>query len=180
MDAMQFQLPLRMCWFVFLVAAEIGALEPSAPLTIKTKRETDQVEIQVQETRVVISIVSPTGISHASIKRTGDQWPESLQLRLHLTGLERFQVSNGKRKLSAAVSQVQGKIQIRNWCDDKEEQTLNDRSPFWLNVRMIGREGKPAAELPLKNGYFEMRLPTEFLAENPESIQIDWIDFYRS
>ena len=136
---MQFQLPLRMCWFVFLVAAEIGALEPSAPLTIKTKRETDQVEIQVQENRVVISIVSPTGISHASIKRTGDQWPESLQLRLHLTGLERFQVSNGKRKLSAAVSQVQGKIQIRNWCDDKEEQTLNDRSPFWLNVRSQSR-----------------------------------------
>ena len=177
---MQFQLPLRMCLILVLIAAEIAAFESSAPLTIKTKRETDQVEIQVQENRVVISIVSPTGISHASIKRTGDQWPESLQLRLHLTGLERFQVSNGKRKLSAAVSQVQGKIQIRNWCDDKEEQTLNDRSPFWLNVRMIGRAGKPAAELPLKNGYFEMRLPTEFLAENPESIQIDWIDFYRS
>jgi hypothetical protein len=99
---------------------------------------------------------------------------------LHLTGLERLQVSNGKRKLSAAVSQVQGKMQIRNWCDDKEEQTLNDRSPFRLDVRIIGREGKPAAELPLKNGYFEMLLPTEFLAENPESIQIDWIDFYRS
>ena len=177
---MQFQLPLRMCLILLLIAAEIAAFESSAPLTIKTKKETDQVEIQVHESRVVISIVSPSGISQASIKRTGDKWPESLWLRLHLTGLERLQVSNSKLKLSAAVSQVQGKIQIRNWCDDKEEQTLNDRSPFWLDVRMIGREGKPAANLPLKNGYFELLPPKGFFAENPESIQIDWIDFYRS
>jgi len=177
---MQFQLPLRMCLILLLMAAEIGAFESSAPLTIKAKRETDQVEVQVQESRVVISIVSPSGISQASIKRTGDKWPESLWLRLHLTGLERLQVLNGKLKLSAAVSQVQGKIQIRNWCDDKEEQTLNDCSPLWLNMRMIGSEGKPAANLPLKNGYFELLLPKGFFAENPESIQIDWIDFYRS
>ena len=177
---MQFQLPSRVCLIVLLIAAEIGALEPSARFTIKTKRETDQVEVQVQESRVVISIVSPSGISQASIKRTGDKWPESLWLRLHLTGLERLQVSNGKLKLSGAVSQVQGKIQIRNWCNDKEKQTLDDRSPFWLDLRLIGREGKPAAELPLKNGYFELRLPAGFFTENPESILIEWIDFYRS
>ena len=93
---MQFLRPIRVCLTLFLIVAGIVAREPSAPLTIKMKRETDQVEIQVQQNRVVVSITSPSGISQASITRTGDKWPESVRLRLHLTGLERLQVSNGK------------------------------------------------------------------------------------
>lgn len=39
---------------------------------------------------------------------------------------------------------------------------------------------KPAKEIPLKNCYFEMELPRAFFENNPKSITVNWIDFYRN
>jgi hypothetical protein len=39
--------------------------------------------------------------------------------------------------------------------------------------------GKPAKELPLKDGYFEIALPKAFFDGNPKTVTLNWIDFYR-
>jgi len=46
-------------------------------------------------------------------------------------------------------------------------------------IRLIGRESKPVAKIPLEDGNFEIQLPKALFEENPKSIRINWIDFYR-
>ena len=46
-------------------------------------------------------------------------------------------------------------------------------------VRMMGEDGKSAETIPLKDGYFEMQLPKALLEDDPKSITVNWIDFYR-
>ena len=48
-----------------------------------------------------------------------------------------------------------------------------------MDIRIVGGDGRPAQELPLKDGYFEMTLPRAFFEGNPKSITLNWIDFYR-
>ena len=44
---------------------------------------------------------------------------------------------------------------------------------------MLGNDGEPVKTIPLKNSYFEMRLPKALFEDNPKSITLNWIDFYR-
>jgi hypothetical protein len=61
----------------------------------------------------------------------------------------------------------------------KEEAPLDEKSPFWMNICIVGGDGKPEREIPLKDGYFEITLPKAFFENNPKSITVEWIDFYR-
>ena len=148
------------------------------PFKITTKRDNDRVKVKSEKGKTTFSIHSPFGISQAVIERTGEKWPDAVVLRLHLKGLESFRASNGKVTLDAAVSSQDGKVQL--WKDGKEDAVLDAKSPYWMEIRMIGGDGKPAKAIPLKDGYFEMALPKAFFEDNPKSITVDWIDFYRN
>ena len=73
-----------------------------------------------------------------------------------------------------------GKPKVRLWKDGKEDAPLDEKSPFWMDIRILTGDGKPAKEIPLKDGYFEMTLPRAFFEGNPKSITLNWIDFYRN
>ena len=103
---------------------------------------------------------------------------KALVLRLHLKGLSSFRASNGKATVDAAVSSQD--VKVRLWKDGKEDSPLDAKSPFWMEIRMVGGDGKPAKVVPLKDGYFEMELPTAFFEGNPKAITVNWIDFYRN
>lgn len=100
-----------------------------------------------------------------------------MTLRLHLKGLEKFKVTNGKDTLEAAVSSQDAKVRL--WKDGKEYSPLDSTHPCWTEVRMVGKDRKPVKTILLKNGYFEMQLPKALFEDNPESITLNWIDFYR-
>ena len=91
--------------------------------------------------------------------------------------LENFKISNGKITLEAAVSSQDGKVRL--WKDGKEDLPLDAKSPYWMEMRMFGDDGKQVTTVPLKDGYFEIQLPKAFLEDNPKSITVNWIDFYR-
>ncbi len=152
----------------------------SAGFKITTKRADDAISVQAEKDRTVVAVQSPFGISQAVIERQGDTWPETMVLRLHLKGLERFRASNGKITLDAAVSIQEGKAKVRLWKDGKEDALLDENSPFWLYIRIVGGDGRPAQELPLQDVYFEMTLPRAFFEGNPKSITVNWIDFHRN
>jgi hypothetical protein len=156
----------------------VAAEQPQA-FKITTKRKDDAVEVRAEKDRTVFSVTSPFGISQAVVERKGEKWPEAVVLRLHLKGLENFRASNGKVTLEAAVSVQEGKPKVRLWKDGKEDTPLEEKSPFWMDIRILTGEGKPARELPLKDGYFEMALPRAFFEGNPKAITLNWIDFYR-
>jgi hypothetical protein len=150
-----------------------------AKFTITTKRKDDTVQVRADKDTTLFSVKSPFGISQAVIERQKDTWPKTVVLRLHLKGLSSFWASNGKVIFNAAVSIQEGKTQVRLWKDDKEDAPLDEKSPFWTVIRIVGGDGKPAKELPLKDGYFEITLPRAFFDGNPKSITVNWIDFYR-
>jgi hypothetical protein len=161
----------------FAVAA---AGDAPATFKITTKRADDSVEVKAEKDKTVFNVKSPFGISQAVFERKEATWPKAVVLRLHLKGLESFRASNGKVKLGAAVSIQEGKTQMRMWKDGKEDASLDEKSPLWTAIRIVGGDGKPARELPLRDGYFEVALPRAVFEGNPKSITVKWIDFYRN
>lgn len=165
---------------IFVLTGLGAAAEDKAPkFKVTTRKMDDTVQVQVDGGKVVFSVKSPSGIGSATIERTEDKWPVTVTLKLHLKGLEKLVVSTSKVKLNVAVSSQDGKLRVRVWKDDKEADLLDAKSPYWMEVRIVGADGKPAKELPLKDGHFEMTLPKAFLEDHPKSLSVEWIDFYR-
>jgi hypothetical protein len=167
--------------FISIGIALAEASHPPQPAKFKitTKRKDDAVEVRADKDKTVFGVRSPFGISQAVIEREGEKWPEAVLLRLHLKGLSSFRVSNGKGTLDAAVAIQDGKTKVRLWRDGKEDAPLDEQSPFWTDIRLVGGDGKPAKKLPLQDGYFEITMPRAFFQDNPKSITVNWIDFYR-
>jgi hypothetical protein len=157
-----------------------GARDQPPGFKVTPKRKDDSVEVRGDRGKTLFIIKSPFGISQAVIERQQDTWPKAVVLRLHLKGLENFRASNGKVRVEAAVSVRQGKVQARIWKDGKEDAPLDEKSPLWMGVHVVGAAGRPAKELPLKGGYFEVTLPGAFFEGNPQSITLNWIDFSRN
>ena len=177
---MKMSLPLTVLLAVSVtaLAGDGDAKDQPARFKITTKRQDDRVEVKAEEDKALFAVTSPFGISQAVIERQEDTWPKAVVLRLHQKGLSSFRASNGKVRLDAAVSIEEGKQKIRLWKDGKEDAPLDEKSPLRTDIRIVG-DGKPARELPLKDGYFEMALPRAFFEDNPKSITLNWIDFYR-
>jgi len=146
---------------VGLLAAIVFAGESNAgkdqhvKFKITTKRDNDTVEVRADKEKAVFIVKSPFGISQAIIERTEERWPDAVALRLHLKGLSNFRASNGKITLDAAVGTRDEKAEVRIWKDGKEDMPLDSKSPYWMEIRMIGADGKSAKEIPLKDGYFD-------------------------
>jgi len=147
---------------------------------ITTKRPADKIEVMTAAGTSVLAVRSPGGIGQAVIERAEETWPQKTVVRLHLNGLESFQVSNGKSMLSVSVSSHADQRRIRFWKDGKEDSPLDPNDRIWLDVRMLDENAKPTENLPLKNGYFELQMPKVFFKDNPRSITLRWIDFYRN
>jgi hypothetical protein len=177
----------RIALAVLLVIGGIAAAsdadapqDQTAMFKITTKRKDDSVEVKAEKDRAVFAVKSPFGISEAVVERQEDTWPKAVVLRLHLKGLSNLRASNGTVRLDAAVSMEEGRQQVRVWKDGQEDAPLDESSPLWADIRIVGGDGKPARELPLKDGYFEMTLPKALFEGNPKAITLNWIDFYRN
>ena len=138
------------------------------------------MEVKIEKTEAILSFHSPFGISQATIERTDENWPNTVALRLHLNGLSSFRASNGKVRIDASASVQDGKPKVRIWKDGKEDSLLDSKNPYWLEIRIFGGDGKLAKNIPLKDGYFDVRMPTAFFEGNPKTITVNWIDFYRN
>ena len=152
--------------------------DDTPPFKLTTKRSDDRVEVKSDQDKVVFDVRSPFGISSATIERTIEKWPDLVLIQLRLKGLENFKVSTDKLKLEASVSSQNG--DERRWKDGKEDSPLISKSPYWMEIRIMSNDGKPAKALPSKDGYIEMQLPKKFFEDNPKSFMLEWIDFYRN
>ena len=149
--------------------------EPS--FQVKSQSPDDRIEITIADERMTIDVRSSTGIGRASIERQAGAWPDSITLRLRLKGLESLQLAAQSVKLNASVSSHDGSVSV--WMKDREEEVLDEQSPHWIRLRMLDADGRVTQGIPLKAGYFEVRLPKKLWESNPKKIEIGWIDFYR-
>src|SRR5262245_33741548 len=123
---------------VLSVAVSTAAADDIPPFKVTTRRADDRAEVIAVRDRVIVSVQSPFGISHADVERGGEKWPEDVVLRLHLKGLENFKVTNGKVTLEGAASFRGGKIVARVWKDGKEDALLDATHLHWVDVRIVG------------------------------------------
>lgn len=156
-----------------------GGARGQSPLEVTTQRDTDSAEVRLDKEKVIISLHSPHGISQAVIQPSGEKWPDQLILHLHLRGLEHLKVTNGKVTLNAAVSSHESPPESWQFRDVDKTLPLDAQRAYRMKIRSIDKEGNPATKIPLQDGYFEIQLPSALLEENPKSITVSWIDFYR-
>ena len=159
------------CWLYPL--SGLTAHEPK--FKVVTKRADDRLEITSSQEATTVSVRSQFGISSAVLSRVDDRWPKRMILRLYLQGLEGLKLSNGKTELVAEVSRADNKRYLHVTHNQQQAATRFDE----CEIRALDNNGRPSQAVPLKLGYFEVPLPKELFATNPESITINWVDFYR-
>ena len=171
---------MKLSVLIGLVLVVFGPKSDSGLPTFKitTGRTNDRVDVKCEQDRVTFHFRSPLGISSAVIERTQEHWPEKVAIQLHLSGLEKLKFSTGLHKIEASVTSHTGDVRL--WKDGKEDTPLSSKSPFWMDIRIVDRDGKPTKTIPLRDGYFEMQLPKMLFDGNPRSITLNWIDFYRN
>lgn len=163
-----------------LFAVSLDGGDPPA-FKVTPRKKDDGIEIRVEKVRVMFVVKSPSGIGQAVVERQGaDRWPQTVVLRLHLQGLERLRISTATSTLEASVAMQAGKLIVRQWKDGKENATLDEKNPFWADLRVLRSDGTPATALPLQDGYVEATLPRALLDDHPKAITVSWIDFYRN
>lgn len=145
---------------------------------ISTKRSEDRVEIVDSENSTTFTVYSPSGIGIATVERRTDSWPEKLILRFPFKGLERFKIVADKIKLNASISSHDGTVRI--WKDDLEREPLDAKSPYWIKIKILDRNGAAIQKATPRDGVIQIELPKKLFENSPASFQIEWIDFYRN
>lgn len=161
---------------VMAVGTAVGDDTPNFRIT--TRRTSDRVEVTITDKKGMFVVHSPVGISSATIERVTERWPDTIVIQLRLRGLESFKLSSGKLKLEASVSSHNGEQRL--WKDEKEDVLLDSKNPSWMAILIKNSDGKATKTIPLNDGCFEMQLPKSFSEDNPKTLTLSWIDFYRN
>lgn len=125
----------------------------------------------------VVEVKSRFGIDTATLRRTSKQWPHAILVRLHLRGLESFKVRGGENFVEWSVSSTgDHAVRVALLDEDGDGIGIGKDDPYYTELRIVGDE----KSIPLKDGYFEVPLPTRLIKDNPPEIKLSWIDFYRN
>jgi len=156
------------------------AMGEAPAVEVTTSKQGDSAKVTPGDAKATVVITSRSGIGRATVRRTTDKWPTKIVVQLRLRGLEMFSVTDGKVKLATSVLSHSGHMRLLHvWKDGKEGPQLKKSSPYWTDIRSLDDEGRSVKGLPPDGGYFEMALPNALFKDNPESLSLRWIDFYR-
>ncbi len=152
--------------------SSLTANEPK--FKVVAKRAEDRIEVTSSDAATTVSVRSPFGIGSAVLSRVDDHWPKRMILRLHLKGLEGLKLSSDNVELVAEVSPIDNKRYL-HIAEGRQAATKLEE----CEIRALDNDGRPTQAVSLQQGYYEVRLPKELFAMNPESITMNWVDFYR-
>jgi len=168
---------LLMCLFLNSCASQpVNAQDSKPEFKVTAKNADDAIAILDEDSQTVIDIHSDFGIGSASFELVSGSMPDTLLLRLHLKGLEDFQLISSQATVAASLSsgQVFNLISQRV-VETNAEYSILSIHPLWLNIEIVSENRK----IPLEEGYFEITLPREFIRNAGNSFEVKWIDFYR-
>ena len=152
-----------------------------------------------------IDVHSQRGIGGFTLRRRSTKWPENLLVRIHTKGLEQVRLVIGPKSLQETATTIySGEYgttslkeiwsEIQQHTDAKGETKTTTRqvnlaprvpSPgtAYKSLRLMDASGKELEKkrIPLQEGeYFQWTVPNEWLAkQNPEVVQIQYVDFFR-
>jgi hypothetical protein len=153
----------------------------------------------------MIDVHSQRGIGGFTLRRRSAKWPENLRVRIHTKGLEQIRLVIGPKTaqegMTTTYSGEYGTTSLKEiWSEiqqhtDAKGETKTTTRQVNLGAGVSGKgtankslllmdaSGKELEKnrLPLKEGeYFQWTVPNEWLAkQNPEAVQIQWVDFFR-
>lgn len=154
--------------------------QPESPqIEVWTRKPEDRAEIAARNRAVVVTLLSPSGIGAATIRRAGGQWPHAVVVRLRLKGLESLRISNGKTTLAASVSSHGDRRGRLDLLEAGKEKPLPQDSRLQLHIRRVQPEGKQVQTPAADRTYFEFAIPKALLQPATEAVQLEWIDFFR-
>ena len=173
-------------WLAMLclfVSADLQGSEPpngdlSMAFRVATGRPESLIRFFANEPQepntVICEVTSAHGIDRATIHRLRPEWPQSIVLRLRLKGLESLKVTAKKTTIVWTVSSSSDQRTQTVQNANGQELSIAENSPLFAKVKLVGEQRRP-----LQNGYFEIKLPKQLFADNPDYIRCEWIDFYR-
>lgn len=159
-------------------------IPPEKTLRVEFAKPGDTAAVSAKEVegamRVSLELKSPTGIGQCTVHRNAKTWPKPFALRFDLRGLEQVVIHVNDRKWLGSVSSHDGTIRWSRSDAEAAETSLATTDPAWCPIRVVESAGSSSVRVPLaEKERWELTLPEQWLAENPESIRISWIDFYR-
>jgi len=141
-----------------VLAALLVAAVPAAGAALKAvpAKPTDTMTVRNQGR--TLEILSPSGVGSGELKRTGQQWPGSLKVRLKgLSELEHFRVTAGDMSLVCTLER-----------------------PGGVSTQHVCRLGDTSVDPPVQiRGTFEVSVPPELLATHEETMVVEWVDSWR-
>lgn len=143
-------------------------------ISARSNRDDTRFHIGSEKRMPVIEIESPVGIATATIQRRTATWPAKMMVRLRLQGLERLIFQVGEDAVSWSIPSSAPQTQLIKLTQAGVRTSIDESSEYYAKVAMRGGD-----TVPLKNGYFELPLPTKLLQGNPESFTLSWVDFFR-
>lgn len=148
------------------------------PFSVTSERDDIATAVAWEGDTAVVDIRSAGGIGALELVRLTAGWPEAVELRLHLAGLENLTLEYGATRVTAAVSSHgEGVIQGKTTAG-APETAITAADPAWIPIVIVTDDATDTA-VPLQNGFFAARLPADFYAGNPGRLVVSWIDFYR-
>jgi hypothetical protein len=142
-------------------------------------KENGTVQAESAAGKVVIAIRGGRGIGSGKVECKLERWPAEVMLRAYLGGLESLTMTCGGQKLSVSVlSHGANEVLQHGWEDGREGPELAGDDPLRMTVRRFDADGKPAAGLPPRGGWFELRVPAALLQRGKE-LTLEWVDFFR-
>lgn len=150
----------------------------TVPFDVIPQRDDVAFALAIEGDTVVVDLHSVGGIGAVELVLTGSDWPDPLELRLHLAGLENLTLSYGATRVTAAVSSQGGGVLQTRTSPGAPETTITAGEPAWIPLEVVAVDGADMA-VPLQSGFFAVRLPADFYAGDYPSVLVSWIDFYR-
>ncbi|MCP4849951.1 MAG: hypothetical protein GY899_18585 [Verrucomicrobiaceae bacterium] len=132
-----------------------------------------EISATENEGTVIFDIADEFGIGGGSISLRKGKWPAEVIVRIHLAGLEGFEVKVGGMTFSGAYH-GEGVSRPNNY----------------LPTRMLDTEGSPLSGRYLievvkgggsrrREGYYEVEIPRESCLGDANKMNLNWVDFYR-
>jgi hypothetical protein len=148
---------------------------------VHPKRGSQQWKLQSLDRGILVDFGKADPIDQATLWREGDSWPQRLQWRSSLRGLESLQCICGDHRIEWNFHSS-GPQPLSIQVDGTPQQ--GESLEMWRKTVVSPEEkvlkGSPQKALPPGSlRTFTIELPPEWLREAPESIEWAWIDFYR-
>ncbi|MCO6452448.1 MAG: hypothetical protein J5I90_16840 [Caldilineales bacterium] len=156
-----------------ILAACAPPPQPSAQFYAEAPRSGDGVTVTSSNDLAVVEVWSESGIGEARVSLTQGAMPASVEIRLHLDGLEGFTFAYDDVIVSAEIPSTRESNPIESaQIGSAAPVEIDASSPYWLEISQSVTDAE-------EGSVFTVQAPADFHSSGETLFSITWVDFYR-